>query len=807
MKFKLLYPLIFILSPFLMVAQHQLKGKIVDVKTKMPLAFVNIIANNEKTGTTTSIDGDFILKSNYPIDRIQLSYVGYESLELSVKSKEYLTISLNPTSYKLNEVSVFPGINPAERIINKVIKNRKKHNPEKSLNFKYESYSKMYFTALIDSTILNSPDKTTNLDSTGQKEIKWLKDHHIFMMESVTERKYKQPDKSFEKVIASRISGLKNPTFSLIATEIQSFSFYNPSLNVLDKAYLNPITPNSINKYLFLIEDTTFSGTDTVFILSFRPQKGKKFDALKGLLYINTDGFALQNVIAEPMIQEEGIDIKIQQKYEKIEGSWFPVQLNSNLTFNTLELVNYKVMGIGKTYLKNIEINPKLSNKEFSYVETEIDLNSTKKDEEFWNIHRKDTLSQKEKNTYHVIDSLGKAENFDKMVVGMEALLTGKIMWGPVSLDLNRFINYNEYEGFRLGAGLHTNERISKWFSSGGYGAYGFKDKTFKYGGDVDFLIHYKNDVSFNLSYAKDVIEPGVTNFYDYKTPLLSTAGNRMFYLNRMNNTEKIEARLQFRTLRYLKVYLFGNQENVDVTNNYFFKNRVDANTVLSDQYYAFTQVGIEFRYAYKEKVIKTLSGKYPKPSTYPIIYAKIEQGIKELDGEYQYTRYIVRAEKKFHINNLGRPSFYVEAGLINGQVPQHKLNSSLGTFKPNTFTITTENAFETMLPYEFFSSEYVHFHFRHSFGSLLLKIKKFEPEFVITTSVGFGSLNNENLHQGVIFNTMEKGFFESGLVINNILNYSFTTFGAGVFYRYGPYRYEKSGDNLTVKMSLGYSF
>jgi len=806
LKTFLIAILLLAFSSTTLVGQHHIKGKVIDSKTKEALAFVNIVVNDNRIGTTTSIDGNFSFNSPEQIQKLKLSYVGYKPKEVVFNGESSLLIELLKTSFELAEFKVLPGINPAERIVNEVIKNRKKHNPEKSLDFKYESYSKMYFTALIDSAVLNNPEKITKLDTSDQKAIKWLDNNYIMLMESVTERKYKQPGKSYEKVIASRVSGLKNPTFSLLATEIQSFSFYKPTLNVMDKAYLNPITPNGINKYLFLIEDTTFSGLDTVYIISFRPRRGKNFDALKGLLYINTDGFALQNVIAEPMKQEEDVIVKIQQKYEKIEGSWFPVQLNSNLIFNNLQLNNYKVMGIGKTYLKNIKINPEISKKEFSYVETEIDKDATKKDDAFWNKYREDTLSLKEKNTYHVIDSLGKEENLDKKIKGLEALLTGKLQWGFVSLDLKRFINYNDYEGFRLGAGLHTNHQISKRFSVGGYGAYGFSDKEFKYGGDIDFSISKKNDIGLNFSILKDVAEPGVVTFYDYKTTLLSPTGNRVLYLSRMNNVDKIEARFNFRTLRYLKVYLFGNQENVEVTNNYFYKKRINATTVLNDQYYTFNQVGFEFRYAYKEKIIKTLSGNFANPSNYPIIYAKVEQGLTAFDGEYKYTRFTLRAEKKFHINNLGKPSFFVETGLIDGRVPQHKLNSSLGAFQFNTFLISTENAFETMLPYEFFSSEYIHFHFRHNFGSLLFKTKKFEPEIVLTSSAGFGSLSYEGAHGGETFNTMEKGYYESGLLINKILKINFSHIGVGAFYRYGPYKLSKESDNYTIKMSIGFS-
>ena len=799
-----------------MVAQHQLTGKIIDSKSKEPLAFVNIITVNHNHGTTTGIDGRFTINSNHPINMLKLSYVGYEPAEVIVTGEKNIAISLNRTSYEIAEFKVLPGINPAERIIKEVVKNRKKHNPEKSLNFKYDSYNKTYFTVAFDSILISDPSKIEETDSSMQATLDWFDKHHIFMMESVTQRKYKQPDKNYEKVIGSRVSGFSNPSFSLIGTDLQSLSFYDPLLIVMDKSYLNPISQNSINKYLFLIEDTTYNEKDTVYIISFRPRKGKNFDALKGLLYVNTGGFALQNVIAEPVIQDEGLIIKIQQQYKKIEGSWFPVQLNSTLVFINDQIEEIKMLAVSKSYLKNIEINPELNKKEFSYIDTEIDIDAGKRSEEFWNKYREDSLSTREQNTYHLIDSVGKAENFDRKLKGLEALITGKLMWGPISLDLNRFMGYNAYEGFRLGAGLHTNERVLKWATIGGYGAYAFKDKEFKYGGDVEFKIKPQHDISLQFSMIKDVEEPGVIGYKDYKPPLISTAGYRLLYLSRMNRMDKIEGRFKFRTFRYLKVYAFANQENIEVTNDYYFKKRIAASTVLNDQYYTFSNLGVEFRYAFKEKVKKALGNTFAKPTKYPIIYAKIEQGTPWLNGEYQYTRYSLRAEKSFHIKNIGKPTFYIETGLTSGRVPQHKLNTPVGTFLPSTLSmfkngngirIITENVFETMAPYEFFSSEYVHFHFKHNFGSLLFRIKKWRPDLIITSSAGIGSLSYQGSHAGVAFKTMEKGYYESGIILANIFKIRTSSFGIGSFFRYGPYRLEKESDNFVLKGQLGFTF
>ena len=46
------------------------------------------------------------------------------------------------------------------------------------------------------------------------------------------------------------------------------------------------------------------------------------------MLYINTNGYAIQNVIAEPN-DKSFIHLKIEQRYQQVEGKqWFPEQLN-----------------------------------------------------------------------------------------------------------------------------------------------------------------------------------------------------------------------------------------------------------------------------------------------------------------------------------------------------------------------------------------------------------------------------------------------------------------------------------------------
>ena len=50
-------------------------------------------------------------------------------------------------------------------------------------------------------------------------------------------------------------------------------------------------------------------------------------------------------------------------------------------------------------------------------------------------------------------------------------------------------------------------------------------------------------------------------------------------------------------------------------------------------------------------------------------------------------------------------------------------------------------------------------------------------------------------------------GYFETGIVANKIISHGFSTFGFGVYYRYGNYRFKDFEDNLAFKVTLLNSF
>ena len=93
------------------------------------------------------------------------------------------------------------------------------------------------------------------------------------------------------------------------------------------------------------------------------------------------------------------------------------------------------------------------------------------------------------------------------------------------------------YESVRLGIGAHTNQSCSTFFNVAGDGAYRFRDRDFKYGGDINFFLTNKNELKLSFLYQKDVLENAGTKFYLDNNPL-SSETNRKFMIKNMDKIE-----------------------------------------------------------------------------------------------------------------------------------------------------------------------------------------------------------------------------------------------------------------------------
>lgn len=796
-------------------------GIVTDAETKESLAFVNIVYNEKNNATQSNIDGFFTIPTKAKISFLTFSYVGYDPVTINlseIKRGKPVNIRMYKTVLKLNEVTVFPGENPAHRIIRKVIENRDMNNPEKMASFSYTSYNKMFFTFNMDDlkkhdTSLSITDSLkhaadtvpgTSADSAYKRAKKFVDSQHLFLMESVSDRKFRHPDKNNEKVIASRISGLKNPSFAMLATQLQSFSFYRELIMISDKMYLNPISDGSTRKYFFLIEDTTFTEQgDTVFVISYRPFKGKNFNGLKGVLNINTNTYALQTVKAEPAEAEPSIAVKIQQKYEYIDNrQWFPVQLNTDMTFNNIVGMvgksKVKMIGVGKSYLRNISLNPELDKKEFSNVEVIMSEDAAKPTEEFWSKFRVDSLTEKDKKTYHTIDSVGKKENLDLKLKFMISVARGYIPWHFLNIDYTQILKLNDYEGFRFGMGCMTNEKITKWVSVGGYFAIATKDKAMKFGGKLDFNISEGHEMKLKFGWSSDVYESDGYTFFEDKN-LTSSDFFREILISDMDSVEKSEVSFQCRALQYLRLNIGLSQNHKIITDNFRY-GVSDTRGDLLDSY-NYTEASLKIKFAYNEKFMVFPQGKFSLGTNYPVFWANITKGIEWLDGQYDYTKVEAKISKTFLTKTFGKTHVQIAGGIADGNIPYASFYNGHGSYRE--FAIEAANSFATMRMNEFTGDRFASFYFKQDFGPLLFRTKKFKPEIAVVNNIGYAEFTRKSDYFDKPVRSFEKGYFESGLIINNLVHQSFIGYGAGAFYRYGPYAFPKPEDNFAFKLSI----
>ncbi|MGM0532022.1 MAG: DUF5686 family protein, partial [Bacteroidota bacterium] len=403
----------------------------------------------------------------------------------------------------------------------------------------------------------------------------------------------------------------------------------------------------------------------------------------------------------------------------------------------------------------------------------------------------------KDTTTYQAVDTIRKQRDFDERMKSFKTLSSGYYPVSFLNLDLTKLFNYNQYEGFRLGMGLMTNEVLSEFFSAGGYFGYGFHDKDWKYGGKLRFNIHEESEGQLEFSYKDDVAETGGYQFLK-ESGILSPAMYRQYLIERMDRVREIQMSYSLRTLKYLRLKLFIRQSTVDPLKDYQFHK--DENGWQNN--FHITESGFKARFAWKEEFVKTPWGKWSLGTDFPVVYINFTRGMDILNGQFEYTKVEAAVSNEIRIKNLGKTKMQLAGGRAEGSVPAFNLYSGHGSYG-SRFNLYSENSFATMRMSEFLADRFVSFYLNQDFKSLLFRKEGFSPNILWLNNLGWGWLDKPSRHDGMDTKSFGKGYFETGLMVDDIFGTSLFNYGFGVFYRYGPYAFEKFSDNLAYKISI----
>lgn len=808
---KYIFLLIIIISAVTANAQvFSVKGTVMDSVTKQKLAFVNIIINDDGTlGTTTDIDGNFSISSKKEIKSLTFSYVGYQKKHVLVEdlSKKVL---LSPISYQLQEVVFKAGENPAHRIVDSVVKNRKRNNPEMLDYYSYTIYDRMVVTI----------DTTEVTDSMFANFGQLWRENDLMVMETVSEIFHKKSHKNKREIKANIVSGLKNPQYFYVLDGMQSFHFYDEFITVYEKNYVNPITPGSKSRYFFGLESVmpTAEG-DSLYIISFKPRRGTTFDALKGVMTVTSDGWAVVNVKAEAADKTNTLDVKIQQLYSKINDSvWFPVQLNTDIIFlrmlaqdhaimigtGTPENNNTSLNGIGKSYISNINITEPIDNKKFGPTDIDLAEDSGMKDENYWKYYRNDSINERILNTYKVIDTIVEdmveeiGIDFDQILNTTNTILKdGAIPWGKVNIGLSDILKYNIGNKLYLGLGVKTNEKLSKHIRFGGYIGYWFGPKHGNTGADIDLKFNLKQDFGLRLSIDHKYDAVGNYGFINQNS-MLNESNFKYFYIKWTTLNTTASAELSSRFANVCKGFVKFSLSDKEMYDWYVYN---PGDTTYNSRFRV-TTLDFKVRIAPGERYMLTNKGLATVTPGRPVIWLSYQKGLKGvLDCPFNFDKIQAQLTYSFVTRYIGKTTITLQAGYVFGDTP---IFENFNIYANNNgFALYSTESFATMHINEFICDKFALLFFTHNFGKFF-KTKYFSPEFIFVTNVGWGDIGNMQQHGGMELKSMKDGFYESGMVFDNLLKISTSKWGVGIFYRYGANSFDNVGDNFSFKLKIG---
>lgn len=809
------------------MAQQSVTGVVRVASNRVPMAFATVKPDGSDA-VSTDIDGRFIIEKPGNSTYITISYTGFETQRIAlVNGKRHYAVELAENSQQLTEV-VISGENPARAIIREAIRRKPENNPQQKLSsFRYNTYERLVVTAHPDS-ISGKLDslyiyekagrRFEKIDSSDFKFKRMIEKRHIYQMEKISEFAFNKEQGLKENVQGTRMAGFKKPVYEVIALKLQSYSVYD-RIDLVETRYAGPLEDNALSDFNYKILDTVTVKGREAYMVFFEPRRPKKKKRLEGVLYIDVQTYG----VAQATFRTRNImDITSNHyfTYEKDLGLWFPENktlkigkgnnksdikiLGETIKFDAEDATNPNrpkeasdfvyILSESRNFDKQFNIPVKIRH---SAVAVEITEEATEQPDLFWSRYR-DTIDPRAYKTYASLDSLVASENWEQRIILGRRILNGYFPLGPVDLDLKSILRYNLREGIRLGIGGTTNSKFSDIFRLSGYVAYGTQDGKFKYSGGAAIRVGNFSNSWIGFQYTDDLLEIASTAFATDKRRV-RLLDSRPLNISTFYNHQSWQGYIESNLLAKAQTRLQLTRSRIDPLFDYTFNPDGHEYTKFN-----LTTAVASIQWNPFSEYMQTPTGRIETDKRFPKFAIQYTQSIDGLlDSDFTFGKLDFRTEYEKKYINGQKTSLLAQTGIAIGDTPLTHLYST----QPNSRDKETilgrmrfagKNSFETMYFNEFFSSQYVIFQAKHGWRKFPVYGKiKLAP--VLVTRAAWGKFENRGQHTGVEFNTMEKGYFESGMELNEIYKF----IGITAFYRYGPYHLPDFSKNIAVKISI----
>lgn len=789
------------------------KGTVTDSETNEPIPFASIDVVNRSLRTTTNTDGQYSIRLSGLAGKIRTSSLGYQSevRNIAPDKSQIINVKLKPLVTALNEVVVKPTKkkyknkdNPAVELIEKVIANKSKNRKEGLNYYEYEKYEKIQFA------LSNFSDKLRQrtafrkfqfvFDNADSTKIAGGKILPVYLKETLSDYYYRKSPKSTKEIIkANKMVSFEGylddqGMAAYLKYLYQDINIYNNDISFLSNQFLSPIANTAPTFYKYYLVDTTeIDGTNCVKLL-FSPRN--KTDMLfQGFMYVTLDSAYVVKKIDMSVNKDINLnwvkEVNIIQEFRPIEEKgWLltkdEISIDFGISQNSMGIYGQKVVSY-----KNYKVDQPRGDSIYKGLDVVEKKDADQKNEQFWENHRHQQLSNSEQGVYTVIDSVKRIPAFKRTMDLAMLFVSGYRDFGYFEIGpVNTFYSYNPIEGVRLRFGGRTTPKFSKKINFETYVAYGNTDKEYKYYLATIYSLTPRTIYEFpvksiKFSYQKETKIPGQElQFVQEDNVLLSIkrgVNDKLLY----NKTLRLEHLNEFRN-HFSYTLGYNYMEQSPGGNLYFnpYNYVSDANNVQSLN---MSEAYVILRYAPHEKFYQGKIYRTPLASKYPVLQLQYNVGNKFLGNDFNYSTLRISISKRFYPSVLGYTDVIWEAGKVFGKVPYpylfiHRANQTY------SYQISSYNLMNFL---EFVSDQYTSLNIDHCFNGFIFNkipfMKKLKLREVATCKILYGNvstMNNPDKQPGlfkfptdnagnpITYTLEQEPYIEASVGISNILRF-----------------------------------
>ena len=789
MKYLLSFFLMF--TCYLIQAQTIIiSGTIQGSDTQASIPFAHVFFKGTQVGTSSDIDGNFEIKvknGQLPSDSLVFQYLGYKTLKVAIEGKTTFEVVLEPNEVTIKEFTVVAGENPAFAILDKMIANKSYNDPNAVNSYTCNEYSKIrfdlnHFTEDIKKNILVKPfDYIWDNTDTTEEGVAYLP---VLLVEK-SFRHYYQSNPQNQKTIleGKKVTGLPGPKIMEFAEDLYfTPNVYDNYVVILDKNFPSPINNNYKTHYDYLLMDSNLVEGKKEYTIDFHPKHNRQL-AFTGRMIVDAETYAVKSIRLRFDIMANVNFVRsylVEQHYAQQNGRWMPTSTDVIGDFTVVENSSDLTGFFGRKHSTYTQytIDQPIDAEVFNGVAlVEETHDAEQKDEEYWEVHRTDSLDEHEKAVENMVNQL---ENDPKYIFRKNLFVGIATGYIPIkkTIDIGNFYtfySYNYVEHSRLKLGFRTSNKLDFPLSGSVYGAYGIKDDKWKYGIDAQLKLGAKDKTRIGVGAKDDIIQLGrsfnAISIDHVLTSLVQIGGvTSRIYEQKYNAYVEQELFTGF----VGRVNYFT--QTVSATDTVNFRS-IENNTLSVDDNYRANGLELTFKFSWQNTKLNgafydrdDLKKEFRK---FPDVRIQYTHASKALGSDFNYEKVKLALSQNVRFNRLGYFKYYIEGGKTFGKVPYPFLDTPFS----NQLVLADNFAFNLMKYMEFVADEYVTVNLEHHFDGAILDaiplVNRLKWRSFLLAKGYWGNLSAENFHSEYLLlansQPIAEPYYEIGFGFENI--------------------------------------